>query len=105
MVLKALQEKCIRSSAFLCFSGPMFITENTFLGLKTDVHNLCTSARTEEHKVNPYVPWPGQIPEEHNDLCSSTRSVRSGPYVPRPRQISEEHNDLCSSVTSGSSGI
>jgi hypothetical protein len=33
------------SSAFLCSSGLMFIIKNTFLDLKTNVHNLYTSAR------------------------------------------------------------
>jgi hypothetical protein len=61
----SLQEKDI------CSLGSMLITKNTFLGLKIDVHNLCTLIRPEEHKLGPYVPRLGQIPEEHNDLCLS----------------------------------
>jgi hypothetical protein len=61
----------------------------------------------KEHKVGPYVPRLGQIPEEHNDLCSSARPrnirwvlmffghVRSlrniTTYVPQPGQKAEEY--------------
>jgi hypothetical protein len=66
--------------------------------------------QAEEYKVGPYVPQPGQIPKEHNDLCSSARSVRPRnirwllmflshvkclrnimTYVPRLGQEAEEH--------------
>jgi hypothetical protein len=40
----SLQEKDIFSLIFLCSSGLMFIFENMFLDLKTNIHNLCTSA-------------------------------------------------------------
>jgi hypothetical protein len=43
--VRPLQKKGICSSVFLYSSGSMFIIENMFLGLKTDVHNLCTSVR------------------------------------------------------------
>jgi ABC-type phosphate transport system substrate-binding protein len=33
------------TQAFLCSSGPMFITENTFIDLKTDVHRLDRGTR------------------------------------------------------------
>jgi hypothetical protein len=96
----SLQEKGIRSSAFLCSSGPMFITENMFLNLKTDVHNLCTSVRPKNirwvlmflgqikslRNITTYVHRPDQEAEEH----------KMGSYVPRPRQIPNEYNDLCS---------
>jgi hypothetical protein len=52
----------------------MFITENMFIGLKTDVY----IGQVEKHKVDSYIPRSDQIPKEYNDLCSSTRSVRSG---------------------------
>jgi hypothetical protein len=66
--------------------------------------------QAEEHKVGPYVPRPGQIPEEHNNLCSWARSARPRnirwvlmflghvrsprnitTYVPRPGQEAKEH--------------
>jgi hypothetical protein len=45
LIHSSLQKKGIHSLVFLCSSGLIFITKNTFLDLKTDVHNLCTSAR------------------------------------------------------------
>jgi hypothetical protein len=42
---KLESKKCIHSSVFLCSSAPIFIFQNMFLYLKTDVCNLCTSAR------------------------------------------------------------
>jgi hypothetical protein len=66
--------------------------------------------QAEEHKVGLYVPQLGQIPEEHNDLCSSARSARPRnirwvlmflghvrsprnitTYVPWPGQEAEEY--------------
>jgi hypothetical protein len=43
IIVITLQEKDIRSSIFLCLSGLMFIYQNTFLGLKTEIYKLCTS--------------------------------------------------------------
>jgi hypothetical protein len=67
-------------------------------------------SQAEEHKVGPNVPRPGQISEEHNDLCSSARSARPRnirwvliflghirsprnimTYVSQPGQEAEEH--------------
>jgi hypothetical protein len=92
------RKKGICSLTFLCFSGSMFITENTFLHLK----NLCTSARSRNirwvlmfldqirslRNIMTYIHWPDQKAEEQ----------KVGPYIPRPGQILKECNDLCSST-------
>jgi hypothetical protein len=71
----SLQEKGIHSSAFLCSSGPMFITENMFLSLKTDVHNLCTSARPRN--IRWILMFLSQV-QQH------LLATRPGPALPSP---------------------
>jgi hypothetical protein len=78
----------------------IFITENMFLCLKTDVHNICTSARPRN------IRWILMfLDQEHNDLYSTARSTRPRnirwmiqlrqilrnitTYVPRPSQEAE----------------
>jgi hypothetical protein len=41
--------------------------------------------------VGPSVPRPGQIPEEHNNFCSSAKPRNIMTYVPRPGQEAEKH--------------
>jgi hypothetical protein len=41
---------------FFRFHGAMFITKNTFISLKTDVHNLCTTAKLRN--ITTYVHRP-----------------------------------------------
>jgi hypothetical protein len=51
----------------------MFLDQvRSLKNITTYVHRLDQEA--EEYKVGPYVPQPGQIPEERNDLYSSARS-------------------------------
>jgi hypothetical protein len=47
--------------------------------------------QAEEPKVGPSVPRPGQIPEEHNNFCSSAKPRNIMTYVPRPGQEAEKH--------------
>jgi hypothetical protein len=72
------QEKSILSSAFLCSLGSMFITENMFIVLKIDVHNLCISARPRN------IRWVIMF----LDQVRSTRNITT--YVYRPDRAGQE---------------